>query len=94
MKPHIQERSHPKRLNNQAKRIIEKFGSPYKLSQALRRVGEKAYRHPSVIYRWTYPKGSRCGTGGVIPTSALQDVFAAARLEGLVLTPEDLYGGQ
>jgi hypothetical protein len=93
MKDHIQARTHPKRLNNQAQRIIAKFGSPYKLSQALRRVGEKAYRHPSVFYRWTYPKGPRCGTGGVIPTSALQDILQAARLEGVMVTAEDLYGG-
>lgn len=91
-KHYIQERKHPRALDNQARRIIQKFGSPYKLSEALRRVSQQAYRHPSVIYRWTYPKGGRNGRGGVIPTSALQDVMNAARLEGIILTPGDLYG--
>jgi hypothetical protein len=92
MKTYIQERKHPRNLNTQATRIIQKFGSPYKLSEALKRVSQQAYRHPSVIYRWTYPKGLRNGRGGVIPTSALQDIMNAARLEGIILTPEDLYG--
>lgn len=94
MKHYIQERTHPRNLNGQAARIIAKFGSPYKLSKALERVSPTAYRHPSVIYRWTYPKGDRQGTGGIIPTSAQQDVINAARLEGLVLTSDDWFGGQ
>lgn len=84
-----------KRLT-QAERIIAKFGNARRLSQAMDRVAKiggnpNRYRSPAVVYRWTYPK-ERGGTGGKIPSSAMDDVMAAARLEGIILTAEDWFG--
>ncbi len=78
--------------SNQAERIIKKFGNARALSRALQALGDpKKSRSPAVIYRWTYPR-SRGGTAGRIPSNALDDVLAAARLEGIFITPEDLFG--
>lgn len=77
-------------LSNQAARIIAKFGSPYALSRALTALGPERARSPSVIYRWTYPR-TKGGTDGRIPSQAVDDVKAAARLEGVLLTPEDFF---
>lgn len=72
----------------QADRVIEKFGGVPKLAEALANVGLK--KNKSSIYRWTYPVGEKSGTGGSIPTSSLKLVIAAARNEGVLLSPEDL----
>ena len=77
-------------LSNQAARIIAKFGGAYKLSRALTALGPAHARNPSVIFRWTYPK-VKGGTNGRIPSGAVDDVKAAARLEGIYLTPEDFF---
>ncbi len=76
-------------FTNQAKRIISKFGGPTELSNALRAVG--VARHRTQIYRWQQAK-SRNGTGGMIPSTLLPKVLEAARLFGIVITKEDLYG--
>lgn len=82
-------------LPSQAQRIIDKFGSPYYMSQAIQRATGRTIS-PSTIYRWTYAKsngkdGRNQGTGGVIPNRALQElVLPTARLEGILLTPDDL----
>lgn len=72
----------------QAERIIEKFGSVDDLVRALESIGKKKDR--ATVYRWTYPKSVKGGTGGIIPTASLIDVISAARAEGVLLTPEDL----
>lgn len=74
----------------QAQRIFDKFGGVPSLQKALARVGGDAARHVSAIYRWNLPKKNG-GSNGLIPTSALGDVLRAARLEGVHITPEDLY---
>jgi len=74
----------------QAQRIFDKFGGVPALHKALQRVGADAARHVSAIYRWNLPKKNG-GSNGLIPTSALGDVIRAARLEGVHITPEDLY---
>lgn len=74
---------------SQAARIIGKFGGPYRLARALQHLPNPAHhRHPSVIYRWLWPKGK--GRGGRIPLSAWDGIQAAARLHGIYLTPEDM----
>src|SRR4051812_8862454 len=70
----------------QAERVIAKFNGARKLAAALQRVSS---RHPSRVYRWTYST-ARGGTGGLIPSSAMADVFRAAVLEGVVLTADDV----
>ena len=74
----------------QAARVIALFGNAGKLSKALQRAG--ITRHRSAIFRWMRPKHLG-GTGGRIPSSALDGVMAAARLEGVLITPDLLYGG-
>lgn len=77
---------------NQAARIIARFGNARALSRSLSRLGDpKKERSPAVIYRWTYPR-SRGGTNGRIPSCAVDDVKAAARLEGILITPEEWFG--
>lgn len=74
-------------MKSQAQRIIDKFGNPYRLSAALKRAG--ITRNATAIYKWTYPR-SKGGTDGLIPTKALNEILAAARLEGIMLTQDDL----
>ena len=82
----------PLNLDGQAARIIAKFGTAGRLAKALDRLGvPEMARTRTVVYRWTYPK-SRGGTGGLIPLEALPAVIAAAKLEGVLITPDDLYG--
>lgn len=75
---------------SQAARIFQKFGGVPNLCRALAMVGPTAARNLSAVYRWNLPK-TKGGSGGLIPTSALGDVLQAARLEGIVITPEDTY---
>ena len=80
----------------QADRIIDKFGGPRRLHEALKLLAEtegtpEVRRDVSQIYRWTYPK-SKGGTDGVVPTSAQRAVGRAARLKGIILTPADWFG--
>lgn len=77
-----------KPLKPQAKRVIDRFGGPRRLARILKAIGRP--KDPACIYRWTYPK-ERGGTGGIIPTSAWNDVLFAARVEGILLTVEDLF---
>lgn len=70
---------------NQAERVIEAFGGVQKLSGLLALVGRG--KSVPAILRWTYPRERR-GTGGFIPSSAWDDLFAVARLTGVELTAE------
>jgi hypothetical protein len=63
-----------------ARRIIEKFGGPYKMAEA-------CGSHWSTVYRWLWMPPH--GTGGQIPSSAVRRIVAAAALCGVVLTAED-----
>lgn len=80
----------------QAERIFERFGGARRLASALKALAEHTgdptrARNVATIYKWTYPR-SKGGTGGYVPSSAMDDVKAAARLSGLLLRPEDWYG--
>jgi hypothetical protein len=73
--------------DSQAHRVIAKFGRPRDLCRALALAGADI-RDPSVVYRWTYEKP--VGTGGLIPNTAIPSILKAARLQGILLTDEDL----
>jgi hypothetical protein len=70
--------------DNQAMRIIDKLGGPYKVAEG---IGS----HPSTIYRWMYPKGVHSGCGGIIPVKSLQRVLEFARREGILLSEKDVF---
>lgn len=76
--------------SGQAAKIITRFGGAYALSRALGGLQDtRAARHPSVIFRWTYPR-SRGGTDGLIPNAAWPYVKQAARYVGIFLTQEEM----
>lgn len=72
--------------STQANRVIQKFGGARKLAAALK-------VDPTAVYKWTYPVAKQ-GTGGRIPTGKLESVLRAARREGILLTPDDLWPGE
>lgn len=79
----------------QADSILARFGGPRRLVAALARLAdttgdESKRRNPATVYKWTYPR-DKGGTGGYIPSSAWEDVRQAARLEGILLKPEDWF---
>lgn len=74
----------------QADRVFARFGGVPSLKAALDRVGPQASRTMSALYRWNLPK-SRGGSNGVVPSAAWPDIMKAARLEGVLLTPEDCF---
>jgi amino-acid N-acetyltransferase len=76
------------RVETQADRVLAKLGGPYRLSEIFMLVGKA--RSPATIYRWTYPRGKKGGTGGFIPSSAWEDIFAAAEYLRVRLTSEIL----
>lgn len=65
---------------NQAAKIIAKFGGEQALAEA---VGV----HRVTPYRWQYARPY--GTDGLIPAESIGKVQAAARENGIVLTPAD-----
>lgn len=73
--------------NCQAVRIFEKFGGPLRLFSALKVVGAPV--GISSIYRWSYPKEVG-GTGGHIPPRSWSAILLAAKLEGVLITSEDM----
>lgn len=72
--------------DSQAFRIIQKFGGVKPLARLLERIGRP--RDPCSMYKWLYPAPK--GRGGLIPLNALNDIMYAARVEGVVITSEDL----
>lgn len=76
-------------INNgtQADRIINRFQNGRILAQAIKDATGKIC-DPSRIYRWRLPK-EKGGTGGLIPTSAVPQVKAAARLMGILIPDDD-----
>ena len=69
-------------MYSQAQRIVDKFGGFPALARALGR------RDISALYRWTKPK-EKGGTGGLVPSSAVSSVTAAAARMKIKLTGED-----
>lgn len=67
---------------NQASKVIAKFGGHSRLAKL---IGLNRIQ----VYRWTYSR-NKGGTGGLIPTNSFAKVLNAARLEGILLTMDDL----
>lgn len=72
---------------SQAERILLKFGGARRLSRLMKACGRT--KDPTSIYKWTYSK-EKGGTGGLIPTAAWSDILLVARMEGLLITSEDM----
>jgi hypothetical protein len=71
-------------MTDVAKNIIEKFGGA-------KCVAEICGVDVSRVYRWTYPKGQRRGTGGLIPSWHQHTLLSAAIYKGIELTPADFF---
>lgn len=71
-------------VGNAASRVIAKFGGCQAVSDILG-------IHVSRCYRWTYPRGERGGTGGVVPSHQQHELLAEARKRGIDLRPEDFF---
>lgn len=65
---------------NQAYKVIARFGSEAKLARA---IGVSRV----TVYRWTYRRPY--GTDGLIPTARIEEIKTVARMEGILLRPED-----
>lgn len=65
---------------NQATKIVRKFGGEEMLAQALG-------IHRVTPFRWQYSRP--VGTDGLIPTEMVSRIHEVARLQGVLLTPED-----
>lgn len=65
---------------NQARKIIAKFGGEPALAKAIGISRISAYR-------WNYRRPY--GTDGLVPSRMIDRVKQAARVEGIILTPED-----
>ena len=78
---------HPKGRFSQAEKILAKFGGARRLSELFKAMGRP--RNPATIYKWTYSREGG-GTDGLIPSCAWADVLHAARLEGILIQPDDL----
>ncbi|MFQ5640642.1 MAG: Cro/CI family transcriptional regulator [bacterium] len=63
-------------MNTPYDRVVEKFGTAYRLAKAL------GIDVPAV-YRWGY-------NGGAIPQEHHKKIFEAAGMLGVEITPEDL----
>lgn len=65
---------------NQSQKIIARFGGETKLAKliGLSRI---------TLYRWNYRRPY--GTDGLIPTAQIEKIKGVARLEGVLLRPED-----
>jgi hypothetical protein len=76
-------------MSTQAQRIINKFGGVKNFSVCLADLQKKCYhRHPANIYRWTYCR-EEGGTDGLVPAAMWPGIKEAARMQGIILTPED-----
>jgi len=67
---------------SQAERLINRLGGHAKVAKMLGITR-------AAVYQWTWPV-ERGGTGGLIPTTSLKALVVAARLNGHLLTSEDL----
>lgn len=65
---------------NQAAKIVARFGGEAKLA---RLIGVSRIS----VYRWQYRRPY--GSDGLIPTAQIEKIRAIARLEGVLLRPED-----
>jgi len=57
------------------------------------RVAEMTKRHITRVHRWTYARGEKGGTGGLIPSDVQPVLLQKARDAGIDLTPGDFFPG-
>lgn len=65
---------------NQAQKIVRRFGGEARLAKA---IGVSRI----TVYRWQYVRPY--GSDGLIPTAQIEKIKAVARVEGILLRPED-----
>lgn len=65
---------------NQVAKIVARFGSEAKLARA---IGVSRI----TVYRWQYTRPY--GSDGLIPSAQIEKIKGVARLEGILLRPED-----
>lgn len=65
---------------NQASKVIARFGGEAKLAKL---IGVSRI----TLYRWNYKRP--LGSDGLIPTAQIERIRSCARLEGVLLRPED-----
>lgn len=75
------------KLPTMAEKVFARFGGVPNLARALKAVNRP--RDITAIYRWNSSRKAG-GCGGLIPSSAITDVLAAAKHEGIILTDKDL----
>jgi hypothetical protein len=71
----------------QVDRLFAKFGGVPALVKALAQVG--CPMEKTTLYRWNYA-AERNGRGGFVPAHAWPAILRAARLEGVLITAEDM----
>lgn len=73
--------------------MIDKFGGARNMARLFKECSDDPRDHynPSSIYRWTYPV-AKGGTGGEIPHQALKTIKKIARIAGIHLTADEIYG--
>jgi hypothetical protein len=67
-----------------AKTIIEYLGG-------VRMVSSIVNKHPSRVYRWTYPVEKREGCGGIIPLRDQQRILEYSNIHGIDLVRDDFF---
>lgn len=80
----------PYNNGTQAGKVIARFGTPAALARALTEAGYPTHR--ATVSRWTYDKAAHGGRGcgGYIPARYWPAIMTAARLHGIMFTPEEL----
>ncbi len=79
--------SKPHLRRTQSRVIFEKFGGVVPLYTLLKALGRPYNK--ATLYKWTYPR-TKGGTGGWVPTHAWPDILAAARMDGVFITSEEM----
>jgi hypothetical protein len=51
-------------------------------------------KHPSRVYRWTYPTSVREGTGGIVPAREQRALLDYARDQAIDFKPEDFFSAE
>jgi hypothetical protein len=75
------------RIITQAERIFKKFGGASRLALLIKTAGFDI--NTASVYKWNYPR-ERGGSDGRIPTANWPMIMKAARLDGIIITSEDI----
>lgn len=65
---------------DQATKIIKRFGTEAQLAKL---IGVSRI----TLYRWNYTRP--CGSDGLVPSAQIEKIKSVARMEGILLRPED-----